>query len=377
MKRTLYIIALLAGLAGCITEYTPKGLEEVTGLLIVDGTITDGESTFTLRHSVGLTDTLTGRETIDNASLYVEREDGGRMNGVFQGAGRYTVQTGDLDFSTRYRLHISIDGEEYESTYLAPLKTPEIDSLAPLKRGQGEPVFMCVNTHDPADQSRFYRWSYKEIWEVKAELFANVYVDDGGGIVYQDLYTPNNRYYCWGRDSSKILLLGSTEKLTANVISQNRLIEISCTDDRLSLLYYIHVEQMQIRKETYDYFNNVQKNIDQTGSIFAPVPSEMSGNISCLSDPDLRVIGFIEVTTTTRDELFVPVNQGLYEAPRSTCSQYVTDDPEYAYPVYAYLFYDSNFMMPEHEYAPFQCVDCRTKSKATKNRPDFWPNDHH
>lgn len=352
----------------CIVEYVPTGIEEVSDLLIVDGTITDNESVFKLGRSIGLTEDFTGNETVNNASLFIETEDGERMDGVFRGKGLYVVPTGTLDVNKKYRLRISVEGEEYESTFLSPLLTPEIDSISPMKKGKGEPVFMCVNTHDPLNQSRYFRWSYKEHWEVKAELYANAELIDGVPH-YFDLYSSNNIYYCWGKDSSRVILLASSEKLSENIISQKRLVEIPCDDDKLSILYYIAVEQIQLRKESYDYFNNLQKNIEQTGSIFTPIPSEMKGNIRSATNPDLPVIGYIEVSTTTRKDLYIPEKQGLYEEPRRTCSLEITDDPTLSLPLFQYN-------PPEILYAPTYCIDCRSKKYASKNKPDFWPTDH-
>lgn len=372
MKQTIFIAFILL-LSGCIDEYHPKGIEEVSDLLVIEGTITDNESIFILRRSVGLSEALRGTETVDNALLYVENENGERINGYFTQKGRYYVPTTELIPEQKYRLHISIGGEEYESTFLAPLFTPEIDSVFPMKRGQGEPVYMCVSTHDPSNQSRYYLWSYKEHWEVTAELAANAGVDENDRRVDYNLFTSNNTYYCWGDDSSKVLILDTSEKLSENVISQKRLTEIACDNDKLSVLYYIAVQQKQIRKEAYDYYSNIQKNIEQTGSIFAPVPSEMKGNIRCITNPDLPVIGYIDVSTITKKDLFVPKEQGLYETPIRTCLGFVTEDPEYAYPTWAYYLYQEG--LPT-QWAPFSCVDCRIKYRATKNKPDFWPNNH-
>ncbi len=360
-------------LSGCITEYTPDNIEEIDNLIIVDGTITDGVSTFQLGYSVGIIQKLTGDETIDNAAIYIETEDGTQMNGDFIGKGLYTVNTGNLNPDSKYRLRISINGNEYQSSFLSPLITPEIDSIFPMKKGPGEPVFMCIDTKDTKNQSRYYRWSYKENWEVMAELYANAGVDDFGNLVYYDLISSNNTYYCWGRDSSKTLILASSEKLSSNIISQKRLVEIPCDNDKLSVLYHISVEQMLIRKEAYDYFQNLQKNVEQTGSIFSPVPSEMKGNIECITNPDLPVIGYIEVSTKTTKELFIPENRGLYESPSKYCSRHITSDPDFAYPNYAYYYVASG---SPPEYAPFECVDCRRKFRASKNKPDFWPNNH-
>jgi len=371
MKQIIYIVFLLL-FCGCIEEYIPKGIEEVSDLLVIEGSITDNESVFKLSRSVGLSEPIRDSKTVDNANLYVETEDGERFNGFFMGKGEYAVQTGALKAEKKYRLILSVDGEEYESTFLAPLFTPEMDSVFPMKKGLGEPVYMCVSTHDPQNQSRYYLWSYKEIWEVKTELFANKGFNENGELIDFSLHAYNT-YYCWGRDSSKILILASSEKLSENVIAQKRLVEIPCDDDRLSILYYMYVEQKQIRKEAYDYYSNIQKNIEQTGSIFAPVPSEMKGNIRSVTNPDLPVIGYIDVSTTTRREMYVPEERGLYEAPRGSCYSMVTDDPDFAYPNYAY--YQVAFGEPT-KWAPHGCVNCKLKYRATKNKPDFWPTNH-
>lgn len=374
MKSLLYIIILIL-FFGCIEEYTPKNIEEVSNLLVVEGTVTDHESVFKLSRSVGLSEQLTGEEAINDASVFVEKENGERLFGTFSGNGNYVVHTGELDKETKYRLHLVIEGEEYNSEFLTPLFTPEIDSLSLTKRAKGEPVYLCVSTHDPDDQSRYYLWSYKEIWEVKAELFANYgYLNDE--FIYFSSMTSENTYYCWGRDSSKIMLIGSSEKLSENLIYQNRLKEIPCSDDRLSILYYAMVKQIQIRKEAYDYYYNIQKNVEQTGSIFTPVPSEMKGNIHCITNPDLPVIGYIDVSTTIAKDTFFPSNTDIYEAPRTYCGLRVTSDPDYAYPVYGYYEYYPLDEPPRLTFAPHECVDCRLKSKASKNKPDFWPNDH-
>lgn len=373
MKRiTIYTALLLLSSTvyfGCITEFEPKNIEEVRDLLIIDGSITNGESSIVLRYSVGLSESLLGNEYINGASVYVETDAGDIFEARPETRGTYIIPTGDLDTNKQYRLNVKYNGEHYQSTFLTPLITPEIDSISALKKGPGETVYMCVNTHDPNNQSRYYRWSYEEDWEVQAELYANVRLENGE-MIEHDLSTSENTYYCWRRDSSKILLLGSTEKLSENLVSNKRLIGIDPANDRLSALYRIAVKQMLLRKEAYDYMSNLQKNIEQTGNIFTPIPSEMNGNISCITNPDLPIIGYIEVATTTQKDRYYPANSGLYEAPNRHCFFEVTTDPDFAPPVYAYFEYYSDY----ESYAPIKCVDCRVK--GSKLRPENWPNNH-
>ena len=350
MRKSLYILIIVL-FAGCIENYTHKGVEEIDDLLVIEGIITEGESVFSLRRSIGLTWEFSKEKYIDDAIVYVEKDNGELLYGTNNGNGEYIVHTGTLDPNTKYRLSVKIGEDEYESEFLSPFFTPEIDSIMPVKRRAGEPVYICLNTHDINDQSRYYLWSFKDIWEVKTELMTE----------------RGDTYYCWGRDYSRKIIVGSSEYFSENMIYQKRINEIPCDNDRISILYYITVEQNQIRKEAHDYFANVQKNIEQTGSIFSPVPSEMKGNIRCITNPDIPVIGYIEVSTTVNKSVFISDEEwGFYEAPVKGCYQEILD-----YQASGYQYYGGGM------FAPAICVDCTYKEKATKNRPDFWPTEHY
>lgn len=153
----------------------------------------------------------------------------------------------------RYRLHISLDGLEYESDYLGPEITPPIDSLSLLKKGPGEEVRLCVSTHNAPDRSSYFRWMYKENWEVKAEIFMAA-EKMGNTVVIYDLLTSNNWYYCWGKDSSKVISLGSSDRLTQNVIANKSIASYHPSDRRFSMLYHAEVEQYALHREAYDYY---------------------------------------------------------------------------------------------------------------------------
>ncbi|MCD7976762.1 MAG: DUF4249 domain-containing protein [Tannerellaceae bacterium] len=264
---------------------------------------------------------------------------------------------------------MSLDGEEYVSTFQSPLFTPEIE-LSITKEKTGDPVLVSVSTHDPLAQSPYYRWEYKENWEVHAELYANVTAVMFGAqvieYIWHDLETSNNKYYCWGADSSRIFILDSTDKLIENRIRLKKLIEIEPADDRLSQLYFISVKQTMLSKEAFDYFSNLQENIDKSGGLFSKMPSEMRGNIICISDPEKTVIGYVDVSVPTYTEKYIERNDGFYERPYNNCLSQITDDFESTMPV----FYKTE---GEELKAPEDCIDCRRKRNASKNKPAFWP----
>jgi hypothetical protein len=241
-------------------------------------------------------------------------------------------------------------------------------------------VAVSVSTHGTEEQSVYYRWSFLETWEVKAEKILWGYFRSGVReeppvtlVWFNDLSmkTPDNFYYCWGRDSSKALLTATSEHLTENLIHRHPLIEIPCDDEKLSVLYHIDVCQTAIRKEAYEYFSNMQANVGQSGSIFSPIPGEINGNLRCLSHPDRPVIGFVEVSATVRKVLFIP-EIGLYYDPHYNVVNYQDVPWWWSKNTPPVLPFSSTLSLVARA-----CYDCRHKYHATKQRPPAWPTEHY
>ncbi len=372
---------------GCVNEYTVRGVDGLSDLLVVEGFITEPESTFKLSRSIDISEPYgIYPEETEVSILYVECNDGSRTGPATHiGSGEYCVETGNLDIGKQYRLYFRLNnGEEYASEFLTPLITPEIDAIHYIKPASGEPVQICVNTKDEKDQSRYFFWSYVEDWEVWAALQADYGLDDEN-VIYK-FEPPYNTYYCWGHNISKSLLLGSTTDLSENKISNHSLLEISPYNEKFSVLYHIRIYQNLIRKEAYDYFYNLLKNTDQNSGLFTSMPTEIKGNIRNLSQPDMPVIGYVDVSTTTTSTRFIDYSEGVFERSASYNNTFRLCDeeemlgapsgkrpPEIA--LVGYIPYTLTEEQVQMIYKPRECVDCRTKSQATKNKPDFWPGD--
>ena len=394
MKWFAYIVAgyFCFILNGCITEYEAKGLEEMKNILVVEGIITEGETLITLSRSVNLTDNNPSSVSyIDDAFVFVECDDGTLMQAdEFAGIrnGQYVIQTGKLDFERQYRLKIEIEDEvysddcpvdqfgtvrcpksifEYCSDYMNPILTPDIDSIFWTKKDRGQPVNIHVATHSLNNAVLYYRWSYKEDWEIISEIE----------------YDEEFPYpcYCWNKANSRELLIGSAEKTVFGRLT-DIVAEINPSEKKLEQLYRITVKQNAISKRAYDYYNNIKKNSQQTGNIFAPVQSELRGNIICITDPNKPVIGYVDISTSTQNQLYIPYEDMAYEfMPRPyDCNDVMQDTLlvwyEGVIPVmYVPHFwgYDDNFRRRLF-YIHTNCVDCT--NFGTTIKPDDWPNEH-
>lgn len=367
MKKLLLCLTLLPLLSGCISDFTPE-VKGTAGILVVDGMITSGESVFRLSRSISIMGDSRDKDTITDAQVSVERSDGMLFEARQDEKGVYKIQNDELDLGLAYRLNLTVDNKQYQSTFLKPMFTPEIDSLSYQKRGREEPVTIHVSSHAGKDSSPYYRWSYKENWEVQAPLYANAREVRSGIVIWHNPYTSENLYHCWVKDSSKILLIGTTEKLVENRLAEHKLFEIPASDERLSVLYHVEVSQMQMRKEAYDYFKMLQEEIERTGNLFSPVMSAGdNGNIFDLSDPDELVIGYVEVASVTRKIMYLSHEMDLYVPDKVEFCEIFSKD----YPMGGLAWY----RYPESKTYP-RCVDCR-QGKATKDRPSWWPNDHY
>jgi len=366
IKNGLLLFCLL--LCGCITEYEPSYIESEAGILVVDGMITDDESMIILSRSLDLPEkNYDSKVYVNDARVYVECDDGTltASNPGIVDNGRYLINTGKLDMERQYRLKIELDEPgnktyEYFSDFSYPVQTPEIDSVFWIKNGPGQPVMIHVATHSPDSSLIYYRWQFKEEWEINSEYFSPIFP-----------------YYCWNKENNNGLLLASTEKTVFGKLTE-KITDIKPSDKKLSVLYRMDVKQNAISKRAFDYFSNIQQNDQQIGSIFAPIPAELRGNITCDDESGRLVIGYIDVSSTTQKRIYIPESANVYEHPHQ-CKEYTAIDLNLQLPQ-DYIDILKSLASVEVSrdgfivivYVHFDCVDCTFW--GTEQAPEDWPN---
>jgi len=379
--RNLLNIILICFLSNCISDYVAVGVKDTEGILVVEGIILEEGTTIKLSRSVKLDDRLPGQLS-DVLFAHIEVID--ENNNVIATAasnmttpGTYMI-TDKITFTPgmKYALDIQIDNKHYRSDFVAPVHTPDIDELS-WKSNEDNSIDILVSTHDPVNETLYYRWAFEEDWEIRSKEFgAYIYNPFTGEITPQSQWGPNNKYYCWASDYSKSFLLGSSGKFMNAVIKDHKIHNFKPGSTRFSYLYSILVKQYGLNKEAYDYFENLQRNVDESGSLFAPQPSEKSGNIQCLSNPDEPVIGYVVFTKEIVNRLYIefafPTLEDEFSCGEEReCSVYELYD--------AYLegwgIRNAEWPGPSYICVPIRCVDCTLRG-GTKNKPDFWPNDH-
>ena len=69
--------------------------------------------------------------------------------------------------------------------------------------------------------------------------------------------------------------------------------------------YSILLRQESLTKKAYEYLLLMKKNTESLGSIFDPQPSDLKGNIQCISNPDEGVIGYVTASSLSEKRIFI------------------------------------------------------------------------
>lgn len=301
----------------------------------------------------------------------------------------YLVDTKNISENTHYAIRVELDDETYQSSFQTIYNTPEIEEITYKEREDG--VSLHVSTSNANNGARAYMWSYEEDWEFHADINMAI-VNDGVMLYSENFYqlngTQNPYNFCWGHKKSNNIIVYSTEGLKENQVKEHELTRVPTNDIRISYIYCISVKQWCLSPEAYRYFRTVKLYTEDTGGLFAPMPAEVPGNVSCISNPDLKVHGYVIASNVKTKRLFVyQANLQKIHSEYSNCSYSFVKD----YMDKPNWENELRKLMRDHGFAIFTpsgqmdeesilyhntCVDCRQTAGATKKRPDFWPNNH-
>jgi hypothetical protein len=187
-------------------------------------------------------------------------------------------------------------------------------------------------------------------------------------------YPGENTSRCWGSAVSRNLILGTSTRLSEDIIYQYPLTLLPSTSAKHRIRYSILVKQNALTPEGYDYWQNLKRNTENLGTLFDPQPSEVSGNIRSVNNVEESVLGFFSVYSVQEKRIFISRDQ-LPNWSRITGYEYcyppdtITDPleklKELTFPVIGQLGMDGGYIT-----SALYCADCRTE--GTNKRPPFW-----
>lgn len=380
--NNLLLFALVVLPAGCKEKFISPVPPVVTGYLVVEGVINNegSETNIHLSRTTSLSDTSKLLE--QGASVLLEDS----LNNVLMlqeySAGIFTINNLHLDTSHSYRLTIkTTNNENYQSDFVKVRYNPPIDSINWVRDQNGVQLF--INTHDPNNNTRYYQWEFNETWEFHSPFTAGLkWVITGPD--YDQYYDVANRdandpqiSKCWQFNASSSISLGSSAKLVQDIIHLP-LLQIPDASWKLSVLYSVLVKQYSWSKEGFDFLGRMKKNTESVGSVFDAQPSELNGNIHCISNPGLPVIGFFNICTIRENRIFIKSSEVPNWNYRSGCIHFAIPNISDSIKAKAIgkLPIDPILIAPGGHIVSFyvstaECVDCTLS--GTNVKPHYWP----
>jgi hypothetical protein len=354
--QIIILISFLLLLNSCITKFIPQ-ISENNELLVVEGLITDQPDTNTIKLSKSLP---FGKRSAANplkGCIVTFSDDLGNTFSLTEtAAGTYVTDPANFKgvIGRFYTLHINTNSANnnlnYESFPMEMKPVPPIDSVYYEKvtiqesnefSGGSEGCQIYLNTHDPTNQCKFYRWEYSETWEYHLP----------------EPYNPVN-IICWVSTKSNEINIKNTSVLEESRIIRYPLNFISNLTDRLRIKYSILVNQYSLNEDEYFYWEKLQNITEQVGGLYDIIPSGIPSNVYCLNDPNEKVLGYFSVSANSSKRIFIKDHFAGVINP-------YTDD---ACIIYIWVI-TGNFSHKDSTFVK-GCIDCTVR--GTNTAPDFW-----
>jgi hypothetical protein len=369
------LLVLAFMLDACIETFYPD-IDGQESILVVDGMVTDAEDPCLVRLSRIFSYDDQYYPPEKGATVIILDGDGMPHYLEEKEAGSYYTDTASFRGRAggRYQLQIILaDGTTYQSDYVTLKKAPPVESFdvryeAVETRDRGEFIHglqFYLNTYDPENETRYYRWEWTETWEFTVPMQAPELAD---------------RYRCWKSHKSSSILIANTKHLTADRIIDYPLHFVSTESNRLRILYSLLVRQYAISPAAYEFWKTHEELEENAGTLFDPIPARVAGNIYNIDDPGEQVLGFFEASGLATRRIFVsndliPENISI-PSDFEFCKFMVLGDPTNL-PYWLNSgwilvdeYYDMNRRMVRLTNSP-KCYDCTLT--GSNERPDYWP----
>jgi len=307
---------MLVAILACEQIYHPD-LEEVNDKLVVEAAL-NAElelNTVKLYRSHSFNSENKTYPLVSGAEINLVDDQNNNIPFYDAGEGVYYLNY-KLDKARSYHLHIELNGEIYESGEQAVPETPQLDSTyadyetritisgtsnskEDVKEEEGVRVFTNIDNEGSLKHYRFY--ARKVI----------LYVDHYDTIISGREQV--NPIYSWKSlyPTGVFNIAGppeySTQKnITGHPLEFFKMNYYGIITDTVVFYGWVYiVDQYGLNEDTYNYYKNLNSQLDAEGRIFDPVYIQVNGNIKSLTNPEDVVLGNFEISSYAEDRYYV------------------------------------------------------------------------
>ena len=379
----IILIFILGSIGSCVDPFIPEtsSYDDVLYIECLLNNDTSSIQQVRLSRTTPLIST-TGMNSIvqreDVGGAYVEVVENGSISYVFSEVSIGKYQAGPEfrpQAGNSYKLIVKHEGNIFESSEEEMKGSIPIDELSYQhtreKLEEEGPVYdgyhFYVSNRNDDEGPSYYRWTSEATYFFRAYYDAS-HIYNGRDQVPA---TNNDVKWCWSSSSAKGIYVANTEGLEKNQVVGAPLHFQSQYGDALSIRYSLLVKQLHISRESWSFWNDMERQIIQNGGMYDTQPFRIEGNIRCTSDPSVFVTGVFEAAGYSEKRIYLD-RPTEFEVLPVLC-QWDTigtrDLPWWRIPRGSYIIFDYN--ANAYMYAAPKCFDC-TQNKGTLEKPDFW-----
>ncbi|MGW9686428.1 DUF4249 domain-containing protein [Flagellimonas sp. 2504JD1-5] len=311
LKKAFFIITSIL-FCGCIEPFETTFID-FESALVIEATITNEFKQQQIVLSRTYEFEVDGPTAESNADVSVSDSSGNTF--IFQdsGSGVYLSQQAfAAQDGMAYELSITTqNGRNYGSgsvPFSLGTNIGEVSAERTTNDDGIEGMAIRVNSFDPEDNSRNYRYEYEETYKVIAPswdptmLIGDPAPDSGCSVV--KVNNEINEQTCYPTDSSNTIILTSTEDLNEDRVSNFMVRFVPRDNYIISHRYSILVRQFVQSNEAFTFFERLNE-LSSSESLFSQVqPGFLQGNVFSKDSEEERVLGFFDVSTVSEQRIF-------------------------------------------------------------------------
>jgi hypothetical protein len=379
------LLTVCALLYACKEKYLPQIKDVNPNYLVVDGFINTGNDSTIFRLSRTFKLESKAVMAAERAAIVGVESDAGPsyiLQELPAKPGIYAVPPLNLDQSRKYRLRIRTkDNKEYLSDFVESRVSPPLELTYDFRHGN---LNIYSSTHDATGKSHYYNYTYIETWQYRAPQHSLYKI--GGGKIVDRVYPQDEIFDCYQETPSNKITIATTTPLLEDRLAGNLILDIGPVSQKVKIAYSILVKQSVLTKAGFEFYETMSKNNERVGSIFDSQPSLLRSNITCTTNKDEVIIGFVSAGTTTEKRIFLTAAKNFPfdftgPPPDEFCIKntdtlnlnqvriLLLNPPKSEYTPIDWV----NYLEPDKLLATrlLECVDCRKQGGTTK-MPSYW-----
>ena len=283
-----------------------------------------------------------------------------------------------------YSLFITTsNGRKYKSSQVVLKNVPPIGKIyAEFVTTPERGIKISVDTEDPTNNTRHYRWEYVETYEIQTPYPSNYVVLPGAT---EATWRYDRVDQCWATDTLRKILIKSTSTQDQDKIIGFPLRFIPETSYIFRIKYSMLVKQYALSQEAYNYWELTRIFNETQGSLADVQPGNVISNVVGVTDRDETVLGYFDASAVSEQRVFFDYRDYTaagYKRPTYRTSCYELE------PIYVIETEIANYMLTHSqqqaiwdvvgssptalfELFPIGCCDCSNMGVTVK--PSFWP----